>query len=556
MTRRIAAAYRPEKLPADLDVVVIGSGIAGLASASCLAQQGAKVLVLERHGVPGGMTHSFRRKGYSWDVGLHYVGRVLSDDPVARAMQHVTRGGVSWAAMPDEYDVIEYPNERFGFVRGQSQLKAVLDQRFPNEGLAIARYFKLMQKVGRAMQFDVLGRALSENLGDWFGRLASWPLRRIARQSTAAVLAELTEDAQLVGILTSQWGNYGAPPAESSFAAHALVARHYLEGGAYPVGGSASVARGIVPIIEDAGGRVLVRAEVDEIIVEGEGKRERAVGVRMSDGQEIRAGHVICAAGAWATHGRMLRNHPRLGRTALTERPPSTAHFALFMGAEGESRDLGLTAANTWIYPGFDHDANVRAHRRDASAEFPVMFMSSGSAKDPQFSATHGAKSTLEAIVPADHSVVAQWAERPWQRRGAEYEAFKRTMAGRIRACVRARFPDFEAAIRWSELSTPLTTNHFCATRQGEIYGLGGSPRQFAQSPAAAARPLPGLVLAGQDSLVFGVGGALFSGVLAARAVAGLAVLKQVFSPQVLPQVSGASGVFVPPTPCITAPRS
>ena len=48
----------------------------GLTTAALLAQAGQKVLVLERHYVPGGFTHAFKRKSYKWDVGVHYVGQV------------------------------------------------------------------------------------------------------------------------------------------------------------------------------------------------------------------------------------------------------------------------------------------------------------------------------------------------------------------------------------------------------------------------------------------------------------------------------------------------
>ena len=58
-----------EKNKPHLDAIIIGSGIGGLVTATQLASKGAKVLVLEKYIIPGGSGGSFKRKGYTFDVG-------------------------------------------------------------------------------------------------------------------------------------------------------------------------------------------------------------------------------------------------------------------------------------------------------------------------------------------------------------------------------------------------------------------------------------------------------------------------------------------------------
>ncbi len=55
------------------DVIVIGSGIGGLVTATQLAAKGAKVLVLERYLIPGGSAGYFERQGYKFDVGASMI---------------------------------------------------------------------------------------------------------------------------------------------------------------------------------------------------------------------------------------------------------------------------------------------------------------------------------------------------------------------------------------------------------------------------------------------------------------------------------------------------
>lgn len=67
--RCFLTGFREDRVPADLDAVVIGSGIGGLTAAALLSKAGKKVVVLEQHDQAGGCTHTFQNKGFEFDVG-------------------------------------------------------------------------------------------------------------------------------------------------------------------------------------------------------------------------------------------------------------------------------------------------------------------------------------------------------------------------------------------------------------------------------------------------------------------------------------------------------
>ncbi len=72
---------RPQQLHERYDVVVIGAGIGGLTCGTYLAKFGAKVLIVDRHYLPGGLCSFFKRKQFYFDAGAHYFGSL--GDPKA-----------------------------------------------------------------------------------------------------------------------------------------------------------------------------------------------------------------------------------------------------------------------------------------------------------------------------------------------------------------------------------------------------------------------------------------------------------------------------------------
>src|ERR1700675_317114 len=98
--RQIGLSYKQHPVQDSWDAIVIGSGIGGLTVAALLAKHaGKKVLILERHYTAGGFTHVFRRPGYEWDVGVHYVGQVNTPGSPAHALfDYLAEGRLSWNA--------------------------------------------------------------------------------------------------------------------------------------------------------------------------------------------------------------------------------------------------------------------------------------------------------------------------------------------------------------------------------------------------------------------------------------------------------------------------
>ena len=527
---RIGTSYKQHRDLADQwDAIVIGSGIGGLSAAAALSKLAKKrVLVLERHYTAGGFTHTFRRPGYEWDVGVHYIGEVSKPGSMMRRVfDFVTDGELEWADMGDVYDRIIIGDRSYDFVKGRERFREKLHGYFPKETRAIDRYLEKIDATSKKGQLFFAEKAVPNLVSSVVGGLMRRPLLKEARVTTREVLESLTQDQELIGVLTGQWGDYGLVPAESSFFIHAMVVRHYLSGAAYPVGGSSRIAATILPVIEAAGGEVVTNANVAEILIE-EG---RAVGVRLQDGHELRAPLVVSDAGIANTYARLLPNDVAEDhglRTKVDVIQPSVGHLSAYIGLQGTTEDLRLGKTNLWVYPTPHHEENLRKFVDDRSASPPVVYLSFPSVKDPDFQRRYPGRSTIEAITLAPYSWFEAWENTAWKKRGADYDAFKGELETRLLETLYEQAPATRGKVEICELSTPLTTRNFANHPHGEIYGLAHTPERFEQRWLRPRTPIKGLYLTGADVCSAGVGGALMGGMLCSSAVLGRNVLSTV----------------------------
>ncbi len=302
-------------------------------------------------------------------MGVHYIGEVHKPHAVLRRVFDVISDGkIEWAPMDPVYDRIIIGDTSYDFTAGRNEFKAALIARFPDEAEAIEKYVELLGQVSARVPKFFAGQALPAGIGSLYAPSRPYWMPDYMQQSTRTVLESLTKNQELIGVLTGQWGDYGLPPGKSSFMMHAMLAKHYLAGGNYPVGGSSSIARHIIPVIEAAGGHVFTYAGVEQTLVGEHG----AYGVKLKKGGHcLYADQVVSCAGLIPTVERLLP--PDLpARTKwqakLKKVKLSASHVCLYLGLKGEAADLGLPRTNYWVYPGYDHDATfARFLAADAS---------------------------------------------------------------------------------------------------------------------------------------------------------------------------------------------
>ena len=485
------------------DYIVIGAGMGGLSAANFLAKYHKKVLVLEKHIIPGGLVTSFARKGVHFDLGIHGLYELKEGQTIPQFFEFWNAPQVEAQPLLGDLKCFIEGTE---YIFEHGKVRESFLEQFPKYTEDVNRIFDVMETINAEMfsgteapepPYDM---NLFQLIKFGLNAMKYRPLfMKYGNKDAFKMLDAFTTSDELKTAI------YSKSPYPMVFMAFAyqwgVFGKNY-----YPVNGMQAIPDAAVQSLCSMGGELLLNTEVTEILV----KDGRAYGVRTSDGAEY-YGAVISNASPQFTQAWLPDE--TAAKRKLTKAIAGKKIFepvaALFLALDEKKYDLGNLEGIAIL-----SKDNYRMRTEEYTPETaPIVINIYPQRKGDAFRA-------LVALVPLSYEYHHHWETDAGRGRGEAYRQLKREVEDTLLARIEKHMgKDFIDAITHHELSTPMTFERYTYSKQGSFMGWSISQSEYGKY-LKQKTDIHDLYLVGQWVFPgFGVAGVMASGYYLAREI-------------------------------------
>jgi all-trans-retinol 13,14-reductase len=487
------------------DVVIIGSGLGGLACGAILAREGRSVCILEKNKQIGGTLQTFVRQRVIFDSGVHYVGGLDEGQNLNKLFKFLGIMHKMKLQKLDEdcFDAILFKDDPkvYRYAQGYENFIATLAKDFPEEEEGIRKYCDGVR--------DVCSRFPLYNLrsGDYFDKV------NVLEIDTQTFLESVTTNKKLQNVLAGTSLLYAGEPYKTPFYIHALVINSYIESSWRFVDGGSQIAIALTREILSRGGKVVKHAKVVSIVEEN-GEVTHAL---TEDGQRYEGKLFISNVHPTQTLELLKTDMIKKAfRSRISSLQNSISTF--FVNVVLKKNTLPYLNHNYYYFD--ESDAwSVLNYTDETWPRGYAMYYATNSRKE-KFA------DGVTVMTYMKYEEVKQW-ENTYNTvtneisRGETYEAFKKDRAERLFKLVEQRFPGFTDAIESYYAATPLSVRDYIGTDDGSLYGVVKDYKEPMRTFISPRTKIPNLLLTGQNLNLHGVLGVTVSAISTCSEVLG-----------------------------------
>ncbi|HUS96379.1 MAG TPA: FAD-dependent oxidoreductase, partial [Hyphomicrobiaceae bacterium] len=463
------------------DVIVVGAGLGGLTAAALLAKAGRKTLLIERNYGVGGAASAYKAGDLVVEASLH---ETADPNNPAEPKHHVLSqlgvlDQVEWVPTGAVYEVRGGPvGEPFKLPDGFAAAQRALVERFPSARAGIGAVLGEMEQISSAMGTLSKGRAAFAKPLDGLSAVSKLrPLISDWRLSLNDRFDRAFGDNEAVKCaLAANLPYWADDPGKLWWGLFATAQGGYLGcGGRYIKGGSQRLSNVLAKTMKAAGGELLLRRTVTEIMFDADGRPRGVVHEGTKGGERVEAlAPVVVSNAAPSLVADML---PATARERFwppyAGRPLSISLFSATFGLSARPAEIGFTSYSTFVLPNWM--TQLGDYRRcgallsgEPSDTIPAMVIVDYASIDSGL----GGPPYPVSVVGVDQT--ANWAGLD----GAAYNDKRDRWRDAIIGAIDNTFPGFASRVVASVFSTASTMQTYLNAPQGALYGFAPLPPQ------------------------------------------------------------------------------
>ncbi len=440
----------------DYNVIVVGGGIGGLSTGAFLSKEGKKVLILEKHSVPGGYVTSFTRKNCRFDASIFHLFEMGDDQTINQFLNYL---GEHVNSEKLHYKFVYYIGDKkysFNGLDAEKELK----EFFPMSAPDITTFFDISRKMYEQSRASGPPKApyemkLFEKLKFGFGSIIKRPtLTKFMLKNGVKILKSIVSDSDVQSIL---WGYY--PIQSLIFWAHAYGWVEMVEDrNYYPEGGMQSIPNALVRAIEKHGGEIKFNSEVQEIIIES----NKVKGVLCSDGTLFSADIIVSNAPIHHTLDKLTKGVRGLDtiRKKIEKQNIFISAFFIFL-----SIDQSYDFENINNYVILDQETMDIPENNLTPENSPIIVI-----VPPKPEKQIDYSVVVATLLPYDYK--DNWQTSENKERGEGYKKLKHEVKNILLERVYQKLgSEFKDAVKFSIGATPLTFERYTYNKEGSIMG-------------------------------------------------------------------------------------
>jgi phytoene desaturase len=460
------------------EILIVGAGPGGLASAIILAAAGLRVRVLDRLPVVGGRTSAIEAEGFRFDLGPTFFLYPQVLDQVFRLAGTTLQREVEMVRLDPQYRISFDGGGVMDATPDLQRMEAEIARIHPPDAQGFRRFL-----AENRTKLDLMQPCLESPFQSWRSVLNPRVLRLLPWlhpfESIDRYLRRFFKDPRVRLAFCFQSKYLGMSPFRCPSLFSILSFIEYEYGVFHPMGGCSAVTAAMARVAEQLGVQICLNEPVQEILFAG----RRAVGVRTPAGVHRADALVLNADFARAMKDLVPDRLRRRWTNAKIERKKfSCSTFMIYLGIEGT-----YPMPHHTIHIAGDYERNLdEIENRHVLSEDPSVYIQNACVTDPGL-ARRG-HSTLYVLAPVTH----QHPNVDWNQ---ERQRFRDLVLRRIG---RAGFPDVESRIRYERVITPADWDHRYAIHRGATFNLAHTLDQMLHlRPHNRFEDLDGMYLVG-----------------------------------------------------------